>query len=156
MQQYILKMELKGSNLWREIAVSGGMNFSDLHDIIQTIFGWGNKHLHRFMVGRLEIGDYEDEDDMPINFKYEGDANIDLIFLNKKTILYEYDYGDGWQIEITVLEVKEIKKFAPPCVLKSEGGMAKDDCGGVGGLKELGEIPTNIDELNAILAYTYE
>ena len=30
--------------------------------------------------------------------------------------------------------------------------MAKDDCDGVDGLKELGEIPTNIDELNEILA----
>lgn len=155
MQQYVLKMELKGSNLWREIAVSGEMNFSDLHDIIQTIFGWENKHLHRFMVGRLEIGDYENEDDMPINFKYEGDANIDLIFLNTKKIQYEYDYGDGWQIEISVLEIKEVKKFLAPCVLACGGGMAKDDCGGVSGLKE-NEKTANIDELNAILAYTYE
>lgn len=140
-------MELKGSNLWREIAVSGGMNFSDMHDIIQTIFGWGNKHLHRLMVGRLEIGDYEDEDDMPINFKYEGDANIDLIFSNTKKIQYEYDYGDGWQIEIVVLEVKVIKKFIPPCVLKAEGGMAKDDCGGVAGLKQEVETTVNMLEL---------
>ena len=156
MKQYILKMELEGSNLLRKVALAGNLTFSDLHDIIQTIFGWENMHLHRFIVGNLEIGDYENEDDIPINFKYEGDADLNLIFLNTEKIQYEYDYGDSWRIEISVLEIKDIKKATAPYVIEAEGGMAKDDCGGVGGLKELGEIPVNVDELNAILTYTYE
>lgn len=156
MKSYVLKMELKGSNIYREISVSGGIKFSELHDTIQTIFGWKNKHLHRFTVGRLEIGNYENEDEIPINFSYEGDVNVDLIFLNNETIQYEYDYGDGWQIEITVLEINNIRKYEAPRVLKLGGGMAKEDCGGVVGLKEMKEIPSNIEELNTILSYMYE
>lgn len=156
MREYILKLQLVDSDIWRELSVSGETTFYNLHKIIQIAFGWNDKHLHRFMVDGLEIGDYEDEDKMPINFKYEKDADLHTIFKDKMQVLYEYDYGDGWEIEIKVLKRKIIEKQVKPCILACNGGMVKDDCGGVEGLKQLAEIPVNIEELNIVLAHTYE
>lgn len=52
----------------------------------------------------------------------------------------EYDYGDGWEVEITlesVFEGKELPGRELPRVLDGEGYGIIEDCGGVGGLKEL-------------------
>ena len=52
----------------------------------------------------------------------------------------EYDYGDGWEVEITlesVLEDKELPGRELPRVLAGEGYGIIEDCGGTGGLEQL-------------------
>lgn len=54
----------------------------------------------------------------------------------------EYDYGDGWEVEITlefILEDKELPGRELPRVLAGEGYGIIEDCGGVGGLEQLAE-----------------
>lgn len=52
----------------------------------------------------------------------------------------EYDYGDGWEVEITlesVLEDKELPGRELPRVLAGEGYGIIEDCGGTSGLEQL-------------------
>ncbi len=54
-------------------------------------------------------------------------------------LAFEYDYGDGWQIDLTLesCEKAEISAVDLPKVLAGEGFGIIEDVGGVGGLKEL-------------------
>jgi len=55
---------------------------------------------------------------------------------------FEYDFGDGWQIDLTLekCEKKEISLAVLPRVLKGEGFGIVEDAGGVGGLENLARI----------------
>jgi hypothetical protein len=54
-------------------------------------------------------------------------------------LAFEYDYGDGWQIDLTLesYEKAEISAVDLPRVLAGQGFGIIEDVGGVGGLKEL-------------------
>lgn len=52
----------------------------------------------------------------------------------------EYDYGDGWEVEITLESVSEDKELPGrelPRVLAGEGWGIIEDCGGAGGLEQV-------------------
>jgi hypothetical protein len=42
--------------VWRPVLVSGTLALSDLHDVIQTVFGWTDSHLHGSMLATLHTG----------------------------------------------------------------------------------------------------
>ena len=50
---YQLKVTIKGIRppVWRRLQVPGEATLADLHDVIQTAFGWENAHLHQFVIG---------------------------------------------------------------------------------------------------------
>ncbi len=57
-------------------------------------------------------------------------------------LLFEYDYGDGWAVEITLestFEDKTLPGRALPRVLEGEGHGIIEDCGGVDGLRSVAE-----------------
>ena len=57
-------------------------------------------------------------------------------------LLLEYDYGDGWSVEVTlegVLEDIDIPGRELPRVLEGEGHGIIEDCGGVEGLRSIAE-----------------
>jgi hypothetical protein len=55
------------------------------------------------------------------------------------TLTFEYDYGDGWEIELELMacEKKEVSLADLPNVLEGEGFGIVEDVGGVCGLEEL-------------------
>ena len=55
---------------------------------------------------------------------------------------FEYDYGDGWEIDLTLekCEKQEISLAILPRVLKGEGFGIVEDVGGVGGLENLAKV----------------
>lgn len=159
MKKYVLKLELEDTNIWRRVSFTSGIGFYDLHSIIQIIFGWEDYHLHEFTVGNMAIGmlgDDEDIEDMPENFRFEDDVSLDLILLNYKEFKYEYDFGDGWEIKITVEEITDTQTGENPTVIDFGGDMAKEDCGGAYELMRKRRIKTRVEELNLILAETFD
>lgn len=128
------------------------MSFSDLHNVIQILFGWENEHLHKFVAGQLEIGDYAEEDSLPINYSYEGDLSLEVILDNDTEFIYEYDFGDGWRILIKVEERKDTSEFFGVKVLNAVGEMAQENCGGVLGLNVRDDVELDVGVLNELLA----
>ena len=120
------------------------------------VYGEGNLHL--FTVRKMRIGICPDGnvDDLPPNFYFEEDVCLELILLNVKKFLYEYDFGDGWAVTIYVEKAEEVQKVSPPRLINICGGMACDDCGGPNGLAELPPIAADIGELNLILEETFD
>lgn len=157
---YVLTMRLRDTDIWRKIAIKGTCSFADLHTVIQIAFGWENCHLHHFEVGKMVIGNYNDEEmelgfDMP-TFKFEDDVNLELILLNCEKFVYCYDFGDDWHVDIQVENTPTAQIEETPVILEFGGGMAKEDCGGASALMEMRRRKTNLSKLNLILKDTFD
>ncbi len=157
MKNYLLKITLIDSDLWRRVMIPHGFSFSQLHEVIQIIFGWENYHKHEFTAAGIAIvpDEEEDVDFLPEDFKYESDVSLDIILLNEKIIEYAYDFGDGWELTI---EVEDTEKMGTnfPILLEHGGSMAREDCGGIIGLEEQGGESVNPEEINLVLHETFE
>jgi hypothetical protein len=92
--------------IWRRLLLPEGLNFAQLHEVIQAAFGWTDSHLHQFIVGGLVVGAPEFDED---GFNSHQTFNASEVFLRdlvlrdlgEATILYEYDFGDCWRHWIT-------------------------------------------------------
>ena len=49
---YQLRVVLRGVSplIWRRLLVPGTATIADLHAVLQTVFGWADEHLHRFVI----------------------------------------------------------------------------------------------------------
>lgn len=103
--------------------------------------GWDNSHLHQFIKNRtfysqkMEDDDFWDEMD---NVDYT-DMNIsDLLTLEKEKIIYEYDFGDGWEHDVILEKIVPLdKKLDYPVCVKGEMCCPPEDCGGPWGYPEM-------------------
>ena len=169
-QVHELKITLKNSKppIWRQVAVPSDIPLGDLHWVIQIVMGWTNSHLHQFIIpsnrprptkdeihsmrmkgqwhklaeytrrGRLfsdprfELEDIEDERKVKL---------CELAPDVKSKLIYEYDFGDGWN------HIIEAKKIGPPqenvnypVCLNGEFACPPEDCGGIWSYYEMLEI----------------
>ena len=153
MKNYILRITIDDSDIWRRISFPHGFTFKILHEVIQIIFGWQNYHLHECNASGLSIISREMEDVDPddySNVAFENDIDIDVVLMNETAIDYTYDYGQEWQLTIEI-EKKEEKGTNYPILMEYGGLMAREDCDGVSGLKKLGGEIVSLDRINKIL-----
>ncbi len=126
----------------REVSVPARYTFWDLHVAIQDAMGWFDSHLHEFRLGGrgrnagIVIG-------MPDEFEMEGYPErliewdvpvLDHISQPGDRIEYEYDFGDGWIHELTLLSIerRERGQRYPKCIA-GERAAPPEDCGGISG-----------------------
>lgn len=138
---YVLKITLKRSKppIWRRVAVPSDIKLSDLHDVIQTVMGWHNCHLHQFAArdGRrfgssdpdFGLEDVYDEQRYRLHDIAEGKgARFD----------YEYDFGDGWEHRIEVVKAGPPERdVAYPVCLAGKCACPPEDCGGIWGYYDM-------------------
>jgi len=95
-----LKVTLKHTKpaIWRSVRLPVTATLADLHWVIQILFGWDGDHLHAFrVVGRaysdpdFALEDTADEDDIRVRDACRPGVKVG----------YEYDFGAGWEHEIT-------------------------------------------------------
>lgn len=125
--------------IWRRILVDGSATLDHLHEVIQAAFGWWNCHLHEFDVGgiRYAIPD-PDWDDIGPPPRDERRTRLDMIAAPGSTFQYDYDFGDGWEHQITVEKVVPANSVptTPACIDGRRAG-PPEDCGGPWGHQEL-------------------
>jgi hypothetical protein len=142
-----IDITLKGSKpkIWRRILIPGEMSFADLHYAIQTAMGWYNCHLHQFVVGRngrlISIPYGDDLVDMDEMDDVEDGHEIkikSLLNAPKDKVIYEYDFGDGWE---HLVEVKKVHDAEPgktyPQAIAGAMACPPEDCGGIWGYKDM-------------------
>jgi len=132
--------------IWRRIQVPGGYTFWDLHVAIQNSMGWQDRHLHVFRIIRKG-----NRKPVVIGIPYEEGASDCLpgweVSLSEwldepgAAMIYEYDFGDGWEHKILLEAVmlKEEGAAFPRCV-GGERACPPEDCGGIPGYAFLLEI----------------
>lgn len=141
---YQFRIDIKGAKppIWRRIQVESDISFNEFHYIIQECFNWINSHLHHFLIdGNTRIVDVEREFheafyDTEIN---ERKAKLNKFFISEGDILiYEYDFGDGWE-HIIKLEkiIEKADKPYYPYLITGKKVAPFEDCGGIWGWKDI-------------------
>ena len=139
---YQLRIAIRGTKppIWRRIIVPPSMKLDRLHDVIQTVMGWEDCHLHMFIKGRQRYSIPSPWDDdfrmpgMPRDIDERKYRISQLLKRAKDWITYEYDFGDSWEHRITLQKILPYDPAVrlPACI----GGKRRcppEDSGGVWG-----------------------
>jgi hypothetical protein len=142
---YQLKVSLKGAKppIWRRVLVPSDMDLGRLHRVIQAAMGWMDYHLHQFVAGHTAFG-VADENALNWDMDVEDERKwrLDEVLKREKDKLrYEYDFGDGWEHDVTLEKVLpyDAKQALPRCVA-GRRACPPEDCGGIWGYAELLEV----------------
>ncbi|MGB0386807.1 MAG: plasmid pRiA4b ORF-3 family protein [Ardenticatenaceae bacterium] len=137
---YQLKVSLNYLNplIWRQLLVHGNTTLAELHHILQILMGWQGHHMHQFTIGRFRYSDP--------SFELEGTRNQNPVRLKTiarqvgKEFLYEYDFGDSWEVKIVVENILPPEKgeLYPRCVY-GEFASPPEDSGGAPGYSEFAQ-----------------
>ncbi len=142
---YQIKISLKRSEpkIWRKILIPSDLLLEDFHKIIQTTMGWENSHLHQFIKNNFFYLAPHDDDDMwdemdSLDYKKEKIKVSKLLIAEKDKITYEYDFGDGWEHEITLDKILPFdNKIKYPICIGGKMKCPPENCGGVWGYSHL-------------------
>ncbi len=125
--------------VWRRLQVPADIKLGRLHVILQLAMGWYDSHLHAFRAGHTSYG--VSDPDSPNDMKNERNVRLDKIAGAGDVLIYEYDFGDGWEHEIKIEKIlpAEKGKHYPLC-LAGKRACPPEDCGGPWGYERLLEV----------------
>lgn len=113
-----------------------------MHHIIQTVMGWGNRHLYEFSINNLRFTDSRlmDED-------FGDVTDVKTVLLEDvfpktgATAIYLYDLGDGWKHQLELIEINNApQNELLPSFVSGQNTCPPEDCGGVYRYREIIEI----------------
>jgi hypothetical protein len=123
--------------IWRTVEVPGAWSLEDLHFALQVAMGWTNSHLHQFKIGDKLYGMVEVDDSGDLELEDEREYRLQDLVQNGGSFVYEYDFGDGWEHDVTVKKVTTVAKPPRPRCVAGARACPPEDCGGSGGYKNL-------------------
>ena len=138
MEVYAIKVTLLGTSppIWRRILVPRDITLRNLHRTLQTVMGWTNCHLHQFGYQRRSSSDPRSR--IATKVADESRAKLgELIWTVGARLLYEYDFGDGWQHELLLEEVLLGDASYQQICVAGKRSCPPEDCGGPQGFAEL-------------------
>jgi hypothetical protein len=147
---YQLKVTLAGSKppIWRRLLVAD-MTLGKLHEVLQVAMGWTDSHLHDFDIDSVTYGEPNPEDRA---MGLTPTRNEKTVRLSKvlgypgAKANYTYDFGDGWEHRLVVEKIlPAMPDAAYPSCVAGKGNCPPEDCGGIGGYKNLLEILADPD-----------
>lgn len=140
MKAYQLKITLLQTKppVWRRILIPTSCTFQQLHEAIQILFGWQNRHNFDFYVPSSHCYLADDNDDWGNDTRtyYSLETTLQDIMENAHRLVYTYDYGDNWKHQIVVEKTIE-DALEDICLLKWKGDNLAEDAGNVEGYQEL-------------------
>ncbi len=133
---YQMTITLRGIRppIWRRVEVPGAIRLAALHEVIQTVFGWTDSHLHQFFIGDKSYGQPDDFDEA-----VEDESVVTLVHAvgtRTKRCLCVYDFGDNWEHEVAVEKVVVGNSGSErPLCLGGRRHRPLEDCGGPPGYR---------------------
>lgn len=145
--ELLITLDLEAYKATRRIVVPADLKFTQLHQVLQSVFDWKNCHLYDFIIhatgrGRPTVRLVPSEDDL----EFDEDAvlmegHVLSEFLPEcKSICYTYDMGDNWEHEIRLVRVIDEYDQESPHLLEASGQTPPEDVGGVGGFLSFREV----------------
>ena len=138
MEVYAIKVTLLGTSpsVWRRILVPRDITLGNLHRTLQTVMGWTNCHLHQFGRQRQRMTDPRSR--VGTKVADENRTKLgELIWTVGARLLYEYDFGDGWQHELLLEEVLFGEESFQQICVAGKRCCPPEDCGGPQGFAEV-------------------
>ena len=163
--RFVVRLDLNDSDpqIWRRLAIRSDLMLDAVHRTIQAAFGWYDGHLYRFALGGRPFDPAAEEFVCALDVE-EGDpaTPLDEVRLDETlrepgdVLHYVYDYGDHWDLTITLEEIDGLDDDVTARCLDGERAAPPDDCAGVrdsAGLADLLDDPAafDIDAVNAAL-----
>lgn len=126
--------------IWRRFTVRDDITLLKLHELLQIIMGWTDSHLHEFVAGGMRLS--RPEFDLPAPRADESRVRLrDVLKKPSDRLVYEYDFGDGWEHAIVLEEILAHEPRARyPVILGGKRACPPDDCGGPPGYEHLLEV----------------
>lgn len=150
--QLSVKLDLNIYSAERNIITPTNIDFEELHRIIQIAYGWADYHLHDFLICDSKgkgiskvISDDEDDAGIYSDMEIVNEKNIILSdYINKEySIIYEYDFGDGWDHQVIIGDIiEDYDKYYPVCV-SAVHDTPPEDVGGIPGYIEFLKVIEN-------------
>lgn len=139
---YTLDVALKGSprKVYRQLVVPSSMALADLGEILICAVGWDGGHLHQFIDGKEYYSAPNEFGGGVVDGRDARDYTIgQLLRRAKAKIKWEYDFGDSWIHEITLVDKQEVAAdtMVKVQLVKATGACPPEDCGGTGGYRHL-------------------
>ncbi|WP_346094601.1 plasmid pRiA4b ORF-3 family protein, partial [Pseudonocardia benzenivorans] len=120
----------------RRVQVPGEVDLSVLHEVVQSVMGWTNSHLHEFEIAGRRYG-IPDPDWPGQDVADESKGKLFRLVKAGDRFGYVYDFGDNWTHEITVEAVVAAEPGVryPRCVA-GQGACPPEDVGGIWGYED--------------------
>ncbi|HOU84561.1 MAG TPA: plasmid pRiA4b ORF-3 family protein [Spirochaetota bacterium] len=143
---YQLKITLQETKpeIWRRFLVDSSIKLPDLSKVIQTVMGWTNSHLHQFVKDR-KIYSEPDEQSYRESVDYRKIRLNQFMTEEKQSVIYDYDFGDGWSHKIVLEKIISDKIQNYPECIGGKRACPPEDCGGPFGYGNLIEILSDPD-----------
>jgi hypothetical protein len=136
---YQLRIELLGvkPKIWRRLLVPATMKLHQLHVALLWTMGWAGGHLHEFVIGHDHYGEPDPYYDTPPRVQPENRITLAAAVGARKSFVYLYDFGDGWEHRVTVETIlpAELGVTLPVC-LAGANACPPEDVGGPPGYTE--------------------
>jgi hypothetical protein len=140
---YQLRIELLGIKpvIWRRLLVPGSIKLHRLHAILLWTMGWAGGHLHEFMIGDEHYGQPDPDFDMGPPLQREDRVTLAAALGARKSFLYLYDFGDGWEHRVTVEKVlPPAPGLQVPLCLGGANACPPEDVGGPPGYADFLQV----------------
>lgn len=130
MKVYVIKLAMRGVSpmIWRRLMISGDTSLAKLHYIIQTMFGWRDRHLHLFHIygkdyGITHLGGLDFDDDPNQVFFDEFAFDIGDKFV------YEYNFSKKNFVDIRIEKITDSTSLVVNSCLQGKGmpGIKEED-----------------------------
>jgi hypothetical protein len=147
-----VRIELRDTDplIWREVEVPTSMTLKVLHGVIQAVMGWFDYHLWEFTIAKQRYGLPMEEDWGTALRKEAAKVRLrDVLKPRKTTIDYLYDFGDSWELRLTVTRVGPgDPHISYPRYVGGERNAPPEDCGGIPGFYDMLEALEDPDHPN--------
>ncbi len=108
--------------------------------------GWTNSHLHQFIKNSTFYSIQDPDDDLwndlnNVDYQKKKIRTSDLLKAEKDRVIYEYDFGDGWEHEIILEKILPVdNKIDYPICVTGKMNCPPEDCGGIWGYSDMLKI----------------
>ena len=143
--------------VWRRLQVPESYTFYDLHVAIQDAMDWLDYHLHCFRIPGIGTSEYIAHIECPWGEPWEMDPNWlfttdipikDYLKKPSDRAIYTYDYGDNWEMSVTLEKIlPKTKNVRYPVCVGGELAAPPEDCGSIPGYYRCIEAFKAADEL---------
>src|SRR2546421_158473 len=108
---FSLRLTVTGCSprVWRRLLVRESMWLTRLHDTIQVLFDWFDYQTHVFSLDDLRFGNPQRKDDATV----EDDRDVtltDLDLASRDRLTYDYQFGEGWKVDVRVEKTIAMEK----------------------------------------------
>jgi hypothetical protein len=123
--------------VWRRLVVPSAVTLSALHRVVQIAMGWTDSHLHEWEVDGVTYAPPEEER-WGEELADEAQAVLGDVAPLDTSLMYRYDFGDGWEHLVAVDAVDPYDARTPPLLcLAGARSCPPEDCGGPAGYEHL-------------------